>query len=160
MTARRTYDFTAEPPAAVLAGLLRASVGIASELGLVLQSPRVRLRPAGTRLLAQLAPYHIRSEEIVEWPGTRNLGGFRSLRHLYRADAGAVEAVIATCGQLYAWENPELPEDIHLLRADGSVLMGSTTQERDAWLVLDDDEHRRLRDAVGGLDELLRPHPA
>jgi hypothetical protein len=50
-----------------------------------------------------------------------------------------------------------LPDDPHLLRADGSVWMGSSSSEEDVWLQLTEEEHAQVR-SLPHLGPLLPAH--
>jgi hypothetical protein len=56
---------------------------------------------------------------------------------------------------LYEWQQPERPEDLALLRRDGTPLLGSSAHERDGFLVLDEDELERLSLTLPWLPEVL-----
>jgi len=48
----------------------------------------------------------------------------------------------------------DLPEDPHLVRADGTPFLGSSSSEEDVWLELHDSEEATIR-AVPEIQELL-----
>lgn len=58
---------------------------------------------------------------------------------------------------LYAWRQPELPEDLAFLRADGSVVLATIAHERDAFMELAPHEAARASDAVPWLRGHARP---
>jgi hypothetical protein len=41
---------------------------------------------------------------------------------------------------LFQWVNLGSPEDLHLIRSDGTTVLGTIAQEEDAWMELDDGE--------------------
>jgi hypothetical protein len=57
---------------------------------------------------------------------------------------------------LFDWENPDLPDDPHFLRADGSVWLGSIIHERDAWLELTGEEFVALGQQAPSVVRILR----
>lgn len=61
-------------------------------------------------------------------------------------------AVLASVPGLYSWRQPERPEDLCLLRRDGSPWMGSIAHERDSFLELEEAEMVDLRAGVPGLE--------
>jgi hypothetical protein len=100
-----------------------------------------------------LQPYLIRAERVTEWPGTRLMGGRTSLHYLYRLTPESLAAILAAADYMLAWVNPELPEDVHFLRADGTTVLGSVAQEDAVWLELAEDE---LRNLLANASPLLR----
>lgn len=67
-----------------------------------------------------------------DWPGTR-LVGHSAVIMEFDAQAGSVFAEHASPG-LYSWIAPTLPEDLHFVREDGSILLASCAHERFAFL--------------------------
>lgn len=81
---------------------------------------------------------------MTEWPGTRLIGGGIARRYLFKLTYESLAIFIHSAQRLTDWVNPELPEDLHLLRNNGSTVLGNIAQEDDAWLELDQDEFGRL----------------
>lgn len=90
-----------------------------------------------------LQPWFIGSLQSNECPGTLHLGGELPRLSKYRYDVGSLSVIRKRTHALAEWGG-SLPVDPHLLRADESVWMASTTSEEDAWLTLTEDEHREL----------------
>ncbi|WP_157181531.1 hypothetical protein [Actinopolymorpha alba] len=67
----------------------------------------------------------------------------------------SLEELLTATDDLFKWVNPDLPEDLHFLRVDGSTVLGSVAQEEEAWLELDEVELQLLHDAA--LNHALRP---
>jgi hypothetical protein len=49
---------------------------------------------------------------------------------------------------LFQWVNLGWPEDLHLIRSDGTTALGTIAQEEDAWMELDDGEVDQWRARV------------
>lgn len=77
-------------------------------------------------------------------------------RYLYRSDAAVVGVILRRSSQFSDWVNPYLPEDLHFLRADDSLVLGSVAQHGDAWLELSPVETSRLASEAPGLLERVR----
>ena len=60
--------------------------------------------------------------------------GRTSLRYLYRLTPDSLDLVLAASDSIFDWVNPDLPEDLHLLRGDGSTVLGSVAQEDAVWV--------------------------
>jgi hypothetical protein len=50
--------------------------------------------------------------------------------------------------RLFGWRQPELPEDLALLREDGTAVLASICHEHDAYLQLTDEEYERVVEAI------------
>lgn len=151
MTQRKHQEVLNRPlDSELYRSLLQSAASFATVIGLIVRSDKVVLTPRAVGLLRALEPYLIRSERVAEWPGTRLMGGRTSLRHRYRLTPESLAAVLAAADDMFAWVNPELPEDLHLLRTDGTTVLGSIAQEDAVWLELAEDE----------LTELLTNAPA
>jgi hypothetical protein len=149
MTRRRQLDVSKRPlDSELYQALLQSAASLATVIGLIVRSDKVALTPHAVGLLRALAPYLIRTERVAEWPGTRLVGGRTSLHYLYRLTPESLAAISAAADDMFAWVNPELPEDIHFLRTDGTTVLGSIAQEDAVWLELDEDElHEMLTSA-------------
>ena len=82
----------------------------------------------------------ISTEQVTEWPGSKIIGEGTAVRMLYRVDSVSLERILRATDSLFEWVNPQLPEDLHFLRADGSTVMGSIAQEDYVWLMLSEAE--------------------
>jgi len=120
--------------------LLRCTAASATAIGVIVRSDKIELSGRAKDLLRALDPYVIRVESVVEWPGTRLVGGRTSLHHLYRLTPESLGLILRAADDLFAWVNPDLPEDLHFLRADGSTVLGTIAQEDDAWIEFDEVE--------------------
>jgi len=145
MAVERSYELVRELTNGVLADMFQWAVGVASTVGLVVHSDRVVLGPRALALLERMDPYLVSKAAVTEWPGTQLIGGGRkAILRTYRFTNDSAGFIIAAADRLYAWVNPDLPEDIHLWRPDNSLLLGTITQEHAAWMNLTDDEYAAL----------------
>lgn len=140
MTPRRTLDAASPVRGDLYRELLEVLAPFASFAGLVVRSEHVRLAPGGLAVLARLNPCLVRGEDVTNWPGTELVGGRVSRRYLFSSTPDCVEVLIAAASQLSDWVNPSLPEDLHLLREDGTTVLGTVAQDEDAWLELEEQE--------------------
>lgn len=86
----------------------------------------------------------------------------RFTEHLYIYRFGpSVKGVLESVANgLFDWQNPNLPDDLHLLRANGSTWLGCTAHENSAWLELTESEHSFIEARAPELAAVLRPDPA
>lgn len=136
----RTWTLTAEPTGEAYADLLEAAVDYASEIRFV-TFDRWSLHGDAERLISALEPWLVGSYETEEWPGTRMTGGWLGRVHSYRYDRESVAMVLNQTSRLWQWGG-NLPNDLHLVRADGTAWFASITSEDDVWLTLTDEEHK------------------
>jgi hypothetical protein len=153
MTKRHTYDIVTRPVGDAYESLLRVASRFATFLGVIVRSERVRLTDRARAVLVSLEPHLVRVEDTASWPGTDLIGGRVSKRYIYRLTPESLDVLVAAASDLYQWVNPSLPEDLHLLREDGSTVLGSVAQEEDAWLELDDTELIWFREHAPGVLE-------
>lgn len=140
MRGRRTYDLVLHPSGAVYESILDTAAHFSALIGLIVQSGRTKLQPTAHTVFHALEPFLVRDEEVASWPGSQLYGGYTSRRLLYTLHPEALNVLLTTTTDLFAWVNPALPEDLHFLRADLSTVLGSTAQHDDAWLELDELE--------------------
>ncbi|GAA0957665.1 hypothetical protein GCM10009554_68720 [Kribbella koreensis] len=127
------------------AELLGASASLASTFGLMITRAPHGGRPSIESVLTRLKPYLIQVDEVQEWPGTRLADGLTSPRHLYRLSPDSLEMLVSAASSLFDWAFPDLPESLHLLRADGSTVLATVPWHNDAWLELTGPEYETLR---------------
>ena len=159
MTARVTYDLAVEPVGTMYEALVNFLGSTASFVGFVIHRDSVHLTSEARNLLRSLEPYLVRLELVSEWPGTLMVGAHRYQHHVYRLHPDVVSRLLSLTTRLYEWENPELPDDLHFLRSDGSTMLGSIAHEEDGWLEFDDEELAAfVRSVPSSLREILVPH--
>ncbi len=113
---------------------------------------------SASELLRQLDPWLLSKTLVREWPGTRiEDPDDTALRCEYRFTDAVVDLMIGATSNIYCWRSPQLPEDPHLLRADGSLWFGATTTEEWSWLEPFPEELEELLDALPAIGDLLLP---
>lgn len=101
---------------------------------------------------------HLRERRMVsEWPGTQLIGHEAELRQ-YFVTPSLVAALAGAVDRLYAWQEPDFPEDLCLYRDDGSPWLATIAHESDAYLTLHDDELDEVLKKVPGL-RIKKEHP-
>lgn len=146
---RRTLEIATEPRGRTYETLLYRAFRWCAELWLVvvpLPGGADPLLPAGRKVLTDLEPHLASLTDEPEWPGTRLEGGGTGLVHRYRLHPDVLDVVAAATDRLYAWRPPELPQDLALVRGDGTPFLATVAAEEWAALALDDEE----RDVLGG----------
>jgi hypothetical protein len=149
------YDFTEEPAADLLRSLLIEASEFVTTCGFVVQTDFPTTNQRATRLATELHSYLKTTEEVASWPGTQLYGEKRAIGYEYTFSQHVAGLLLEAADGLYDWVAPDLPEDLHLLRQDGSVFLGSVAHERDAWLEAEQEEFARLAQSVLGLDQIV-----
>jgi len=116
-------------------------------LGLVVVQRQNRLSDSARRVLAALEEQVVSRSQESEWPGTRLVDHAAKVIRFQLNDE-TVDILVEAADSFFDWEQPELPEDLALLREDGTTWLGSITHERELWFELTADEKRRLLAAV------------
>jgi hypothetical protein len=151
---RLIFDFNQEPQGDLLKSLLVGSAELATTCGLIVQGDFPATQSA-SRLAAGLSPYAKDPKKVSSWPGTQLHDEGNAIQYQYVFSQPVAHLLFEAADHLYGWVSPDLPEDLHLLRQDGSVLLGSVAHEHDAWLEMGEDEFTRLTISVPGLDKVV-----
>jgi len=130
------------------AAFLRISTEFCDKFLLVIQDG------AGTNAnleiaLNRLSRFLISTQQTTSWPGTNLLAGTAQLNE-YKLNTESVRELLSLSDNLYAWRQPNLPEDLALLRSDGTIFLGSISHENDAFLELTRREYDLLMAKVPG----------
>lgn len=131
---RKCFTLTTEPRGDMYRSLLNYAVD-ACEVALLVVRPDLLLSKTGEKVLAQLRTYLQEQTEASEWPGTQLLDGIAKV-FCYSYEPGCIAILARAADALYSWEQPQLPEDLCLLRADGDPWLVSIAHEKDSYLFL------------------------
>lgn len=153
---RRLFDVVEEPRGEVLDGLMRALGRHAASATMVLRDD-FDLEESARALLARLEPHLVEQKRSASWPGTTLLDEEATVLR-FRLNETVVEELIAAADGLFEWTQPRLPEDLALVRNDGTAVLGSVCHEGDAFLEVTEEEYRSLIEAVPGIAMIIRLH--
>ena len=148
MTNMFTVDVEEEPKGAVYESLLRIALGFCNQALLVVR-PGIGLSASAQDLLTALALNQFQRTAETEWPGTRLFGETADV-YRFRYDGYLIDRLGRATDRLYQWQQPDLPEDLCLLRPDGRPWLSSISHEQDAWLEIERDEFQTVS-AIQGL---------
>jgi hypothetical protein len=91
--------------------------------------------------------------EVTDWPGTGLQGGTATM---YLLPSGAnLDLVLAGASELFAWQEPDLPEDLFFLRDDNVPLLTVTAHEEHAYMTLENDELVQLQKDLPWISPML-----
>jgi hypothetical protein len=98
-------------------------------------------------VLDRLEPYLVCAEESSEWPGTQLLGSTARV-YRYKLTSDTIFILGEVAERLFDWQQPELPEDLCLIRPDGNPWLVTIAHEEDAYLNLSNDERAALTESI------------
>ncbi len=150
------WPFAREPARAAYRSLIELAGVRCATCGLILR--QWALPPRGGAVLSALAPFLLADEPVSAWPGTEMTMGYTCRQLRYRVSAELLKILSESVDGLYGWLR-ELPEDLHFLRADGSVWLQSTAHERLGLLWLTHAERSALAISARELDRVLAREP-
>ena len=143
-------NLLAEPVGRDYCALLTAGQAVCDEVSLVVR-PGISLSPNGEKLLIQLESFILQVGEKSEWPGTRLLQETATV-YRFKFSSRCAEILSSAASGLYSWVQPDLPEDLCLIRPSGDAWLVSITHERDAYLDITPDERNLLLEKVPALE--------
>jgi hypothetical protein len=140
------YHIYSIPTDAWTAGMYHSVLAIAvqqaSQFIIIVRTP---LSQRGTEMIKSLDNYLLISHTTREWPGTSS--STEVLLKKYRLHAVSA-SLLARAETIWDWLNPEMPEDLSFLRADGTPWFVSITHERDAYFKLSESERSFVAKAI------------
>ncbi len=147
------YTLTHQLSGPSYSAFLRHAVGICDKAILVVRNS-MRLNLQGIEALHQLQPYLLEQTETSKWPGTELLGSTAFV--FYYNFSPECEIVLERAvDALYSWLQPDLPEDLCLIRPDGHPYLVSISHEHYNYLNLTDSEKRSLEEALPWIGAML-----
>jgi hypothetical protein len=140
------YNLLSDVEGQVYVQLLNHALNYCDYFVLVIRHS-IEASASAVAVLDRLEPYLVRAEESSEWPGTQLLGSTaRVYRYKLTSDTTFILGEVAE--RLFDWQQPELPEDLCLVRPDGNPWLVTIAHEEDAYLILSNDEHRALTESI------------
>ena len=134
---RQILRLAQTPSRETYASLLFGLLPFASMCGFIVTSRAEPRSAMEAIVLDALDPFLLRIEDVTSWPGTEVKDGTSSTRYLYRLSKTALEILLNNSSDLYDWQFPFLPADLHLQRDDASTVLGTIAVHRRAWLEFD-----------------------
>jgi hypothetical protein len=151
---RRVFDIIEEPRGDLLRKLMTAAAQLSSGLVMVLRDD-LGLGEAGQALLSRLQPSLMGRQRGSRWPGTTLLGEAATILR-FALSAQVLEEVVVASSGLFGWQQPMLPEDLALIRSDGTAVLASICHEHDAYFEVSDAEYQRLVSSVPEIAQIAR----
>lgn len=144
---RKTYTISREPSGQAYRDLIGHAATRSKFFGVIQRDEDPR---ADASRLASIAQDLEERSRLSAWPGTVLLGG-EATCSTYRTSPRSVAFLKEVVNSLYSWTTP-LPEDLHFVRTDGTVFLGTISHEADAFLELDDSEAADFRRSLPSIE--------
>ena len=108
----------------------------------------------GQMVLDRLDPYLSEKKMQSQWPGTILLDS-KELVFKYAICREFIDEIKKASMGVYSWIQPDLPEDLCLMRADKTPWFYSVAHETESYLELSDDEFALLKTSIPEIDKQL-----
>lgn len=162
---KRHYDVLEEPRGEVYRGLLRYLSQLCS-LFVLLTNPTDTLGERGRLALKALSPDLVEHRITLYWPGVSPPSDGELERcspqhaptvYLFRLTEHSLSILLTISDGLWDWEEPDLPENLCLLRASREPCLVSSVLDRFTYLYLTPHEMERLLGEIPQLRVELVP---
>lgn len=130
-------------------------VGRLGTVALLVVRRETAFNTQGQNCLDELSPWLIESIQASSWPGTQLLGHTATL-HRFRIDERFLGHIGNLASGLFDWQQPDRPEDLCVLRSDGSTVLETIAHERNARLYLTPSEWAAMQQQTPQASALLR----
>jgi len=136
------YTIGEEPIGNAYFGLLRFALGLC-DTGLLVLRDADEITSTTAKILETIEPSIISREQQSRWPGTELTDHTATVFRFGYTDKVCHQLIKAT-DHLYGWIEPELPEDLCLMRPGGRPWLVSISHEHDGYLDLKPGEFDAL----------------
>lgn len=149
------YDIIEEPIGNIYRKLIDYSLNYCTSFLFIIQDSDW-FNPSAFKFLESISPYLREKKLTSEWPGTK-LGLIedgvedKTMVYHYNLTSESSSLLQKVVNGLYDWVQPELPEDLCLLRPDGSPWLVSISHENDSYLELTLEEKVLLEKTLPNL---------
>ena len=151
---RLIFDILEEPKGEIYQGLLDYAIAYC-ETALLVVGHHSKFSTAGQHVLQALSPFLKHEVESHEWPGTRMLWDTALvLQYQYGPELATI--LKGAADRLYSWQQPDLPEDLSLLRQDGEPWLVTIAHENDSYLKLSREELEHLFEALPAFRSMVK----
>ena len=135
---RFRWNFIIEPTGGLYRSLLEHAFPACDSVLLVVRRSQP-LNESGRCLLSRLDAFLMRETERSEWPGTKLLDRTAQVFE-FRFTPRSALVLKQAVDSLFAWRQPNFPEDLCLLRQDSTPWLVSISHEQDGFLNLASNE--------------------
>jgi len=149
---RRVYDIAEEPRGEVYHKLIDISLSFC-DTGVLVVRDTIRLGETGAQVLEALRAFVRSQSRKSSWPGTVLEGNLATV-YRFRLCEDSIRILKDCVDSLYDWQQPDLPEDLCLIRPDESPWLVSTAHEGDSYLDITPQEKDHIVAQLPALEPL------
>jgi hypothetical protein len=151
-----TLNFVREPKNEIYRDLLKFALQSCREGSLVVH-PLRKLDESGQDFLREMKDNLIQVSNAKSWPGTVLHGSGPGVKlYRFKYNSSSAKILATTANTLFEWVQPHLPEDLCLIRIDGSPFLTTIAHERDAYLKLKEEERQFMDRSYPNISIILR----
>lgn len=140
------YDLVEEPKNEIYRRLILFSLKFCDKFQFVVPH-HINQNKSVQDIIKKFKKFQISKTEKSEWPGTKLFRGTATI-YQYRLNKETITLLINSASGLYSWVQPDYPEDLCLLRPDGTPWLVTISYERDGYFELELKEQRELQDSI------------
>jgi hypothetical protein len=154
---RNNYTLTSEPGKSIYDQLIDYSLDYCT-IFLLVTRHSISVSKSAKDVLDRLQSFLFYQQEEASWPGTELLEGTATV-YRYRLTPESASILTDVADGLFSWTQPQLPEDLILIRDDGSPLLVSISHEKDGYLELSTEERSDLISRIPDIAAILEHTP-
>lgn len=139
---RRTYSLLKEPVDDIYREIIVYAVKYCYSFLLVVRHT-IPQNDSVKEAIEKFRPYLLNKGEKLEWPGTKLIKG-RATVYQFQFNQDTASLLGKTTKSLYSWLQPNLPEDLSLIRSDGTPWLVTIAHEKDAYMELTNTEKNTI----------------
>jgi hypothetical protein len=134
--------------------VLQYALKVCSE-GVLLIRPYYSCSESARKVLERLSAFPSPDKESLPWTGAQLFdSGAEVKRFLYCQET--VDILLEVSKKIFDWEQPGLPEDLTLIRPDGSDWLVAMSHSRQAFLSLSREERSDIVHAIPRLGAMIQ----
>ncbi len=131
---KKIYNLRTEPTKEIYRKLLLYSLKYCGSFILVLRSTILQ-SPSAKKIIKKLEPYVLKISEDSEWPGTKLTDNTATV-YKFKLNRSTLKLLLESAQSLYSWIQPNLPEDLCIIRLNNEPLLVTISHEKDGYLEL------------------------
>lgn len=146
---KHTYDLVKEPKDYTYKKLILYALKYCSTFQFI-KLHRTHENESVLNIIKKFHPYLISITEASEWPGTK-LYSTTATVFQYKFNPESSILLVNSVKSLYSWNQPDFPEDLCLMRSDGSPWLATIAHEKDGYFELTSKQKGELQRAIPDL---------
>ena len=136
------YTLVTEPKNELYSKLLIKALKSCNSFIFVVR-PTISTEKSVQKIIDDLQQYLIKKSAESEWPGTKLIND-TALVYKFQLNKETTQYLVNVSSSLYSWLQPDFPEDLCLLRENGKPWLTTISHEKDAYLLLSEEEKEEI----------------